>query len=101
MSKTIWKYEIPFEDNFTVKMPMDSQILSAQIQETSGLLCIWALVQPENRTEKRTFELIGTGHPIPSDDLAKRNYIATCQCNRGELVVHVFERIYNIYTPYT
>lgn len=66
-------------------MPQCADILTAQMQGRQ--LCLWALVQPENKMETRTFSIFGTGHPI--DDVGR--YIATFQIEGGTLIFHVFE----------
>lgn len=63
--QTIWKFETPFESNFSLEMPTQSEILSVQIDQKTNKPCIWALVYPDNPKEERFFELFGTGHKVP------------------------------------
>lgn len=94
MNQTIWKFETPFEEKFTLEMPKGSEILSIQRDEKTSKPCIWALVYPENEKEERTFELFGTGHSIHNDMGVSRKYVGTYQYQRGEFVGHVFERLF-------
>lgn len=90
MKKQIWKFEIkPNQD--IIEMPQGAEILT--IQNQNGNACIWALVNPENDTEKRHFEVFGTGHNIYYDMGVERKYINTFQLEGGQLVFHLFERI--------
>ena len=74
MSKRIYKYAAPGEDYFSLELPRGAKILTVQVQDDEPQ--IWALVNPENPTELRSFHLAGTGHPIEEteEDL---NYIGT------------------------
>lgn len=90
MKKTIWKFEIK-TDKGNIEMPKDAEILS--IQEQNNKPCIWALVNPDNETEERYFELFGTGHDVPCGMGIERNFIGTFQLSGGVFVFHVFERI--------
>lgn len=89
--KTIWKFENPIEDKFSLKMPYAAEILSAQIDQRTGNPCIWAIVETDNEQEERTFVLYGTGNPIENYYLVPLNYIGTYQYNGGNFVGHVFE----------
>lgn len=84
--KTIWKYQLDVTTEQVVMMPKQAQILTVQIQD--GTPCMWAVVSPGSPSEKRTFRIYGTGHPI-ADDLGR--YIGTFQLRGGLLVFHLFE----------
>ena len=66
-------------------MPIDAQILSAQIQD--GQLCLWAAVNSINAVEDRIILIRGTGHP----------HAATMYCKHIDTVIngpiewHVFD----------
>lgn len=88
--KKIWKYKFEMTDEVVLEMPRNAEILTVQMQGETPM--IWALVDTENNIEKRYFEIIGTGNPIP--DLARhlsRKYINTFQTMEGRLVFHLFE----------
>jgi len=84
---TIWKYNVPVEDEVTLEMPKGARLLSFQAQEYD--LVLWALVDPNANIEMRRFNVYGTGHPIPS---IEQQYIGTAQEQGvGSLVWHLFE----------
>lgn len=90
MNHTIWKWAL-FPGANVIKMPRDSDILTAQVQY--GDVVIWAKVAlngHENITVDRKFLVVGTGHALPSHGF---KYIATAQMLGGELVWHVFEEV--------
>lgn len=85
---TVYKYETPLKDEFSLDLPMGAQILTFQSQRDAP--CIWALVDPDAKTLKRRFRLVGTGHPIEQDAGALR-FVGTAQFRGGSLVFHLFE----------
>lgn len=84
--RTIYKYEIPVDDRFTLELPNFAEILA--FGQQGGTPMIWALVDPELTKLRRTFVLVGTGNPVP-DDVIAENYIGTTQT--GPFVWHLFE----------
>jgi hypothetical protein len=88
---TIFKYEIPIEDSFQLRLPRYAKILAFQAQR--DVPQIWALVDSESRAnEVRQFRLSGTGQPL-KESATDLNYIGTCQQHYGALVWHLFEVI--------
>jgi hypothetical protein len=85
---TVYKYEVPFDDEFTLELPTAARLLTFQAQHEKP--CLWALVDSEARLTKRRFRLAGTGHDINE---AERDliYIGTAQFRGGSLVFHLFE----------
>jgi hypothetical protein len=83
---TIWKYTLDVVDKQTITMQAGAKILSVANQD--GILCMWAIVDPQQKTTKRTFEVIATGGPMP--DEGTREFLGTLQIDW--LVLHVFER---------
>ena len=90
MPLTVWKYEIPMIDAFSLTMPEDAQILTVQVQAAPNGVMMWALVNPQSPPVQRRFRLAGTGHPIDEDSPHLR-FLGTFQLDRGTLVFHVFE----------
>jgi len=82
----VFKYPIKIEDNIEISLPEEAQILT--VGEQNGIICVWALVNPEKPSIKRNFRLAGTGHPIDTDKLF---YHGTAQILN--LVFHLFEII--------
>ena len=87
----IYKYQLKTTNIQDVQLPVGSEILC--IQSQFGNPCIWALVNPYNELETRTFEIFGTGNTIYYDMGVERKYIGTYQVLGGDLVFHCFERI--------
>lgn len=85
--KTIWKFVLSIDDEFTIDLPIGSKSLTVQMQNNRP--CLWVLV-PDTNVDKipRKFVVLGTGNPI-EHDLKRLNYIGTFQS--GEYVWHLFE----------
>lgn len=85
----IWKYVMEFP-SVAFDMPEGAEVLSCQMQ--SGCVCIWALVNPEAKTEKRRFKTIETGERvyIPRKKL---KFLNTVQNIGTKKVHHIFEII--------
>jgi hypothetical protein len=83
----IFKCIIPIIDQFCIKLPIRSEILSFQMQENNP--CLWALVNEDNREEERFFKIYGTGNEII--DSRPMKFIGTVQINF--MVWHLFEII--------
>ena len=84
---TVWKYEIPLNDEFSLGIPTGAKVLTAML-DPRGFSCLWCQVDTEKPTEKRRFRMAGTGHPLghTSDKLV---YISSFV--QGYFVWHVFE----------
>lgn len=87
--RTIWKYPLELTDQTELMIPKGAEVLTAQMQELQ--LGLWILVNSDAETEVRTFDIYGTGNPVPAIDLRThtRKYIATVQ--QSIFVWHVFE----------
>src|SRR5438552_3281377 len=96
-NRAVYKYTFLIGDYFTITMPKGAQILHVEAQQQIAQggyrdqACLWALVQPTAKPEKRGFLLVGTGHPIsPTDRLV---YVGTFMMEGGALVYHLFEKL--------
>jgi len=85
--KTIWKYSVGEQTKFTLNLPRGAQVLSVQEQREEAQL--WALVDPDEQRELRTFCIFGTGWDIDDAGLA---YLGTFQVHGGTFVFHLFEK---------
>lgn len=83
--KTIWKYQLTSTVS-SVHMPKGAKILTCFLQ--FGIVCIWALVNPQSDSEVRTFQVYPTGGEMPEHP---GKYIGTFFPNEGTYVFHVFE----------
>jgi hypothetical protein len=82
----IWKLKVILEKEFTLKLPLESKILSVQTQRNEAW--IWAQVDVDRQEETRAFQVIPTGERVcPSLD-----YIGTFQLNDGYFSGHLYER---------
>jgi len=88
MKKSIWKFPIKIEDEQSVLMPKDSELLSVQVQH--GQICIWALVNIEAITVKRIIKMAGTGHDL-TNRVPLGPFLGTVQVNGGQFIFHVFD----------
>jgi len=88
MNNVIWKYPLKPELN-RIEMPKNALTLTVQIQGDQPVL--WALVNPEEEQETRSFLVATTGEPIEAlDPVALRlGYVATFQMDW--MVFHVFD----------
>lgn len=85
--RTVWKYPFRIDDVFTLDMPEGATVV--RIEEQIGDPCMWALVDPAAPKHSRTFALVGTGFPCPTEDQGR--YVGTFLSMHGRLVWHVFE----------
>ena len=87
--QSIWKFELPVEDEVSVEMPRGSRVLSVGVQGVR--IFLWALC-PTGRVPKevRRFAIRGTGHP--ADGVSRNGFIGTVMLHGDALVFHVFER---------
>jgi len=84
----IWKYPIPLDERFALKLPEDTRILCVQVQNNHP--CIWALARPDAPKIAYYFHLLATGQEI-DDGEGNLIYIGTFQLNNGEYVFHLFQ----------
>ncbi len=92
MEETIFKYECECNDYFTLELPMGAEIISGQA--VLDRFCLWAIVNPDNKTKSRRFRMAGTGHPLgPLYKSHEYKFISTIQLAGGTLVFHLFEII--------
>lgn len=82
--KTVWKIRLYMAPGRTVVVvPKGFVPLHADTQ--NGDICVWGLVDPDEREVEGSFDTFGTGHMIPSPT---GNYVGTVM--DGEYVWHVF-----------
>jgi hypothetical protein len=79
--RTIYKYQIPVEDTFSLDLPANSKVLTAQTQRQ--VPCIWVEIDSQAPKHPREFRLVGTGHPM--------RYIGSFQMLQETLIFHLYE----------
>ena len=87
--RTIWKFEVPEQDKFTLELPAGAEFLSVQ-RQFDGTQA-WFLLDPEASKATRRFLVVGTGHTITIPETKKLDYLGTFQLYDGRLVFHLFE----------
>jgi len=88
--QVIYKYPLAMLDRQEILMSSDAEILTAQTQE--GKIFIWALVNKTAAIEKVSFEIHGTGNPIPDlQEGERRQWVGTVQIYA--MVWHIFKII--------
>lgn len=86
MSDVVWKFPIPWHDVFTLDLPIGARPLHVSTQE--GAPFVWVqLATGETFLERRTFQLVGTGAPVPEGGA----YVGTFHSPDESLVFHVYE----------
>jgi hypothetical protein len=87
MSAAVWKFPIPIEDEFALRMPRDAELLFVATQNEQG--CLWARVITDDRvgTVERRFLLRGTGHDVDRDC----KYVGSFMLRGGAIIFHLFE----------
>jgi hypothetical protein len=85
MAKVIWKYTIPFKNEFAIEMPKGALILKAATQY--GHPVMWALVDPAVEKEKRAFFMVETGASFSKAG----QYIGSFLMHNDTYVIHLFE----------
>lgn len=93
MNKAVWKFPFPVTDEFTLKLPHESEVLSVQIQD--GMPQLWCLCSTDEHLPKENhyFRLVGTGHPINKANSTVLKFVGTFQLPDLHLVFHLFEEI--------
>ncbi len=83
--KVVHKFPVPLASTTSgIDMPRGSRLLHFDSQG-SGLF-IWALVDPNEAMDSRTFFVVGTGHTLP-----ELHYRHVGSCMDGAFVWHLFE----------
>lgn len=91
--KTIYKYALPIEDKFVIKLPVLALIRTVLVDQKDDSAYLYAEVDTNSETELRTFEVFGTGHEISYDMGTNRIYLGTIQLCQGGFIGHVYERL--------
>lgn len=87
--KTVWKYDIPVQDEFSIAMPKGAELLS--VQDQFGQPRMWVFVDTTEVLVERRFAVVGTGHIHGEPWFDVHHFLGTFQILKGELVFHLFE----------
>jgi hypothetical protein len=90
--RTIFKYQMPVKERFTMMLPQGAEIL--RMEDQDGLFWLWAIVRTGVPDEPRNFYAFKTGGKIP-EDLSIR-YVGRCAIFiQMELMLYIFEEVQN------
>jgi len=89
-AKTIWKYQIPILEEFTINLPINAEII--RFANEDGLLWLWAIVDPNIDLESRTIYAFKTGAEMPTDKTLGYLGMAPIYIQQ-ELMLYYFEEI--------
>lgn len=91
MTRCLWRFALQLVDHQVLRLPYGTAIMSAQYQDRTSAVCIWAWVDPEEtRNEPRSIRLLATGEPVSDDLYQLLTFIDTVQLPDAT-VWHVFE----------
>ena len=83
----IYKYLLTFTGVQEIEMPKGAQVIHVGVQ--SEVICIWAIVDPAQPTERRSFAILATGQPDFDPKIV--HHLGSVIMTGGALVRHVFE----------
>lgn len=86
--KTIYKYPLTREGPQTISIPEGAEFLS--VIEQNNLPVVYFLVDPNQEDWPVTFQLLGTGQPIPEDLPKYFLYLGTVSISDGKLIWHIY-----------
>jgi hypothetical protein len=86
---TIYKYPLEITDFQMIEMPKGATALCTQIDDKTGMLCVWAKVDTDSPKTQVEFLIVGTGVPMHENPFGHEKYVGTAQM--GPFVWHVFQ----------
>lgn len=88
-NRTIWKYQIPVLEEFTVDLPKGSEII--RFENEGGKLWLWAVVSPNEPIEPIRLLAFKTGAEMPNIDM---EYLGSAAIYiQAELMLYYFKPI--------
>lgn len=89
----VFKYQLNFlQDVDNLMLPEEADVLRVGF-DGAGKMCLWALVDPDADTEKRTFIIRGTGHDLDVEN-QQVVYLGSIEDTRHPgawFIWHIFE----------
>lgn len=90
MTHTVWKFELRVGHKNVIELRAGAKPVHV-CSNGPGLIDLWVELDPDARPEPWTFEVFGTGHPIPdAATLAPNGHVGTAIALDGALVWHVY-----------
>ena len=87
MSRKVYKYQLPLQEELKIPMPMGAKVLHFANQ--NEIPTIWVEVDTDEQDRAKTFFIVGTGHDIPTGKTVV--YIGSALFAGGNLVWHLYE----------
>ena len=88
---TVFKYDLPLEEAFTLDLPEGAELLTVQVQLGSPKM--WFRVDTSRQVRPQIFGICGTGQELHSR-LAQAPFKGTFQLSGGAYVFHLFGGLY-------
>lgn len=86
--KVIYKYQMPVQERFTMRLPRNAEIL--RVADQGGMFWLWAVVDTNVPDEERYFVSIKCGANVPENRNLK--YLGMCAIFvQQELALYIFE----------
>lgn len=88
--RTIFKYQMPVLERFTMKLPRGAKII--RMADQGGMFWLWAEVRTDAPDEERTFWAFKCGGQMPDD--VNLQYIGFCAVFvQMELGLYIYEEV--------
>lgn len=89
--KTIFKYQMPVLEQFSMELPEGAEIL--RVADQNGMFWLWALVDIRKPNTTRNFRAFKCGAPIPDEiDFDNLEYLGWAAVFvQMELALYIFE----------
>ena len=88
--RTIWKFPLKVTSEQIIEAPPPFNVLS--VAEQGGILCLWAMVDPQGMKQQWRIIIKGTGHTFPTGEVTTEIFVGTVLTSGMELVWHVFAK---------
>lgn len=86
---TIYKYQMPILEEFTMDLPMGANIL--RVEDQDGMFWMWAMIDTRAEMETRHFVAVKTGGSFPEVECIIK-YLGFCRIFiQMELGLYIFE----------
>lgn len=87
MAKTVWKFPLKaVAVGADIHEPMPTHAAIIRVEFQHGVICCWALVDPNEPKEDVVLKIFATGDPVPDDC----HYVGTFTQANNSLVWHLF-----------
>jgi hypothetical protein len=88
MKRAIYKFQLPMNDEITLRGPRVLRWLGVAVQHDQP--CVWAVVDPDTPRQSNKLVLRGTGHALNGEE---GKFLGSFMLHSGSFVGHVFEKV--------